>query len=233
MEHNEETRKVIERIRKMLAMANDKANIHESAVAASMAEKLMRKYQLDMADITPPEQMYGARDVNTEYQWTGSRADAWVEWIAVGAAKLNDCEVKYTGSKRNLSMGFQFVGVGPDPTVAAEIFKYLTGEVQRLAKAIKGRKQINSFRMGAGSELSSRLAELKRQRDQEFRAKATGTALVIHKKALIEQEYGHFGYGSSKTQASDYDAYHQGRQAAKGINLDDQIGADKRAALEG
>lgn len=232
MGHNEETKKVIERIRKMLAMANDKANVHESAVAAGMAERLMRKYQLDMADITPPEQMYGARDVNAEYQWTGGRADPWVEWIAVASAHLNDCEVKYTGHKSNLSMGFQFIGVGPDPTVAAEIFKYLHGEIQRLAKQVKGRKQINSFRTGASSEVSYRLRELKHERDKEFRAKATGTALVIHKKALIEQEYGSFCYGSARTNYSDAEAYHAGRRAGAGINLADQVTADKRTALE-
>ena len=231
MEHNEETAKVIARIRKMLAMANDKANVNESAVAASMAEKLMRKYQLDMMDIMPPEQLYGAKDINSEYQWTGGKAAPWMEWVAVSVARLNECEVKYDGYK--MAMGFQFVGVGPDPTVAAEIYKYLVGEINRLAKNVQGRAAINSFKKGAGHEVSQRVRELARQRKADFESKSTGTALVIHKAALIAQSHGEFQYGKSKkATASDWDAYYQGRRAGAGINLQDQVGQDKRGALE-
>lgn len=228
---NDDMERVIERVRKMLAMANDKANIHESAVAAAMAEKLMRKYNLDMSDVEIAE--LGAKDVNQEFEWTGGKTKAWQEWIAVAAAKLYDCEVTYTGHK--LNQGLAFRGVGPDPTVAAETFKYLRNETLRLAKImVRGRKELNSFYAGCGDMLARRLQELKQERDNEFARSATGTSLVVRKQDLIAQVYGQTRYGRAGSYSpSDAQAFYAGREAGKGVNLSDQITGTKRAALEG
>jgi hypothetical protein len=222
--NNEEMDRVLNRLRKMLAMANDKANIHESAVAAAMAEKLMRKYQIEMADVLAGDEGFTARDVNEEFEWCGNGDDAWKGWIAIGVAKLNECEVTFRGHK--ISKGYLFIGIGPDPAVAAEMFKYLTRETSRLCKMAKlpNRGAMNSFMKGCGSELADRLKELREQRQAEFQASAGGKALVIHKQALMEAAGWKVTYRTGgKMHTSDWSAFNSGRAAGAGINLNDQI----------
>jgi hypothetical protein len=228
---NDEIERIKDRIRKMLSMANDKANINESAVAASMAEKLMRKYQLDMSDIEIEK--LDARDANSEYEYTGRSCPLWKQNLAVVLANLNDCQVRYS-NHGEYSQGFLFQGVGPDPVVAAEIYKYLVNEVERLAKAsVSGRKAINSFKIGAKDTLCRRLRELKAERDAQFAASSTGTALVVRKKDIIEDVFGQAQYGKGSGGArSDWEGYYAGKRAAEGINLSDQISGTKHTQLD-
>ena len=149
----------------------------------------------------------------------------------MAAARLNECEVQYQGFKT--AQGFSFRGVGPDPTVAAEIYKYLAREVVRLSKImVTGRANISNFQKGAAHELSSRLAELKRERDAAFKATSSGTALVIHKKQLIMEAFGEAKYGNNNSKIRYDSAYMAGREAGRSVNLDDQVSGSRSKELE-
>lgn len=229
-EINVDMEKILSRIRKMLAMANDKANINESAVAAAMAEKLMRKYQIEMSDVLTGADGFGAKDINEEFEWWGpSKNEKWQQWILTGVCKANDCHAMFRGY--GLNRGIVIVGVGPDPVVAMEMYQYLTRETLRLAKG-QPRASLNSFKQGCGNILHRRLKELAAERKKQFAAASTGKDLVIHKAAILEAEYGKFSYSHSGGSPSDAQAYANGQAAGAGINLSEQItGAGKHERL--
>ena len=86
--------RVLERIRKMLALAeNSGATPAEAATAAGMAAKTMAKYNLDHADVML-EQLEDDDIVATD----SSRQQAMPQWmnsLCVPTAHLHDCEVRF------------------------------------------------------------------------------------------------------------------------------------------
>lgn len=220
--------KIMRRVRKMLAMAEGKANANESATAAAMAERLMRKYQLSQAEVLAQEidKDAVAEDVVDNGTKTMPR---WVDWISVGCARANECEVRRRGNGAHV-----FYGVAGDSEVAAEMMRYLVKEVNRLARAFPGdRRAKGQFRTGAASALQERLLAIAAERKREFEQTATGTSLVLRKQDVIRQSAGAFRYRSSGRHRV-YDGYSQGRAAGDRISLNKQIrnGANS-AALTG
>jgi hypothetical protein len=112
-----------------------------------------------------------------------------------------------------------------------ELYKYLTGEVKRLAKHLP-KREVASFQKGASHEVCARLKELGEARRKQFQATSSGKGLVLHKAGLIAEAYGKFSYGTSKSNVTDYAAYAKGQAAGRGINLSEQITGDKREAIE-
>jgi hypothetical protein len=213
--------RILERIRKMLAMAEGQGNVNEAATAAAMAEKTMRHYQISEAEVLVEQLDKG--DVEDVWVDNGTRSmPTWVDWIAVGVARAVECEVtRGRGSHR-------FYGVGGDAYVAAEMMKYLVKEVHRLAKKFPGdRGERGSFRRGAGSALQDRLEALGRERKEEFQQTSSGKDLIVVKQQLIVAAHGKFSYTTGGERREQY-GYHQGREAGGNINLSKQIGGQQQ-----
>lgn len=215
--------KILERIRKMLALAEDNANIHESATAAAMAEKLMRKYQLERADFmlhdTKVDDVEGIGYNHGSNRWGPKYASktvpTWINHIATGCGRANECECVVRGGT------FVFFGVAGDASVAAEMLHYLVTEVERLAMFFHGgRTEKNNFRNGCAYVLQDRLEEIGAERVKEFQQTSAGTALVVMKKDLIEQSTGReFKYTKGKPKIADPSAFIEGMAAGAAIPL--------------
>ena len=216
----DEQLKIIERVKKMLAMAAGKANANEAAVAANMAEKLMRKYQIDHADLVLADikdeevskESFNPGDIR--FGVKTKTVPTWIGVIAVGCARLNECEVN-TGSG-----SINFFGVAGDASVALELLKYLIIEVEQLtAQYVAGRAEKNSFRSGCAVILQRRMKDMAAERVKEFQQTSAGTALVIAKQAIIKAETGiNFKYPGSKRRV-DAGAYSDGMAAGSKIVL--------------
>ncbi len=216
-----ERQRILERIRKMLAMAEGQSNINEAATAAAMAENTMRKYQISEAEVMVKDLDRG--DVEDVMVDNHTRTmPTWVDWIAVGVARAVECEVtRGSGSHR-------FYGVGGDAQVAAEMMKYLVKEVDRLAKKFPGdRGERGSFRRGAGSVLQDRLEDLGRERKEEFQQTSSGQELIVVKQQLIVAAHGEFSYTTGGRRREQF-GYYEGREAGGNINLAKQIGEGPR-----
>ena len=222
---NDDMDKVIERIRRLLAMAADSSSPNEAAIAARRAQSMLDKYQLDAADILVDE--LSAADINHEFEWTGNSAPQWKQWLAVTCADINECGVRFKGYK--LTRGYEFVGVGPDPIVAAEIYKYLTNETTRLAKLNGGGKAaINDFCVGCAKVLCQRLRDLAAERATT----SSSTALVVHKQSILQDAGYAFTYSTSKSRHRQGSAYYDGRRAGESINLADQLEGSKAEQIK-
>jgi hypothetical protein len=237
--------KILERIRKMLAMAEGKANINESAVAASMAAKLMAKYNIDHADVllrTIEDDDIVANSVQTE----NKEVPAWMGAMVVPVARLNDCEARYwyercptTGARLKR---VQYLGQRDDAQVAAWIFSYLCDEVLRLSKVYRRQKRkefgggghgtiMSDYRMGLVEEIKQTITRMREEKRVDLAQHSTGTALVVRKQAMILEK---FQVKYSQTRGSsvrDGGAYYDGRRDGKNIRINGAVGHDRRGAL--
>jgi hypothetical protein len=157
--------KVIERIRKLLALSRS-ANQHEAAAAAARAADLMREYQLDEARLDVTEDR-PAEPLADTVLGVGRRSVGWKFRLACGLAEsLGGRAYQQSG------IGGGVVVFGA-PSVAATVrymYEYLAREIDRLADEawrdldpedrspfMTPRRWKYSFRFGAADTINNRL----------------------------------------------------------------------------
>lgn len=224
---------ILRRIQKLLAIAqDDRANPNEAASAAGMAERIMRKYQIEHADVLAASLKAGD-DLTTEDVVASAKTNGtavvnvppWVQFLATAIARLNDCEARSAHIGRD--KGIRFFGYSGDTLVSKWMLQYLVGTVNRLCDEFKktthyqieGRTAVNSYRKGVTMGILSSLNKLIAQKQADAQPVATGTSLVVVKKQAIAEKYGKFEYGTSKVTSSDRGAFSRGREDGKKVDV--------------
>ena len=218
--------RIIERVRKLLALSNS-SNEHEAALAAAHAQRLLAEHNLAMSELDVAEE--GAGEVELQVARTVPK---WLSSLFATVANAFDCfPIVTTTTNHSL---LRFIGVGEDPAVAACTLQYLMQELRRLASLYQrsfeakngqqlptDRKRIrHSYLLGAVHGVRQALAAQKAQ------TPTTSTALVPVKDALInqyrEQNFGQLRTRRSRSSTVLADAFHQGRQDGAQLQMKPQ-----------
>lgn len=179
--------RVIEKVRKLLALSNS-SNEHEAALAAAHAQRLLAEHNLSMSELEAREE--GAAEVELQ---VAKAVPKWVSSLFATVANAFDCFPIVT-TTATLSR-LRFIGVGEDPEVASCTMQYLMGELKRLASAYlrnvvpkdrpidaSVRTRIrNSYLLGGVYGVRQAMSA------QKAATPTTSTALVPVKEALIRQ----------------------------------------------
>lgn len=237
------TNPIIDRIRKLLALADASRNPNEAEAEAAMrmATRLLSQNNLDLSDVQ------SATDANHpvgEHPVPCSRApaDTWKAILATSVAPLYYAKVYRTGDE------LRYVGRPHNTIVASEMTAYLIRAIDRLAEqalastmfSTKPPKNdalfLRSFREGATSRLYHRIADLIKERDTAPIASATGTtlpALAASELALVDEflQSKNLSKARRSVRKTDQRAYFQGNDAATTIGLHAQVPAAPGAAL--
>lgn len=194
---------VMRRIQKLLAIAgDDRANPAEAAAAAGMAEKIMRKYQIDHSDLVVKELKSGTAFAIAECvanaKTNGTPAKAvppWASMIALRVARYNDCGCTISWLKDG-QKGIRFYGYESDVQVAKWTFDYLVATVNRLGKEFFARlpdkKELFDYRRGVATGICASLLAAEQEKDVDMQSSVSGRELVIVKDKLVS---AHFGAG--------------------------------------
>lgn len=219
----DDRKKIIERARKLMAMAADSSSPNEAAIAARRARALIDKYQLSIGDL----------EERTEFGMAkGSRArratPRWEQHLAIKVANLNDCIVKYDGAG-----ALTFAGFDEDATVAAFMFGYITDACKRQCDSyIKTQNRFgnrNAFKWGFARAIGEKIDEMLKERQAQVMT-STGTSLMVVKKELVEKEFGGANYGQQRANvAKDHHAAAAGHAAGRRTNIVTGV-SDKRKA---
>jgi hypothetical protein len=195
-------RKVVDKIQKLLRLAEGKANENESATAARQAEALMRKFNLEMKDVIL-EDLRQRESINANWSRAAAnmgpksyhkRVPIWAQWIAVGVADLFDCH-SFIGFVHGVGKVVRFVGYVTDVEVCKWTFDYLISEVRRHTKNFitendASTTEADAYRNGITLRLQQRLAEAvlaKRAADDKSKA---GMSLAVAKRSAINAALG-------------------------------------------
>jgi hypothetical protein len=220
--------KVIDKVRKLLAMAGDTSSPNEAVIAAGMARKLIDKWQLSGDDIASVE----TSDMGTTDHITKSKRTSSFDGIlAVAVANFNDAQVKY---QRNSTGHFMLVfeGFTVDTVCAALMFNYLRDEAYKQAvKFETGRADRHAYRMGFAAGVADQVKALMRAR-RNLKT-TTGTALVVTKRAAVLEYFSPVSYRvrrNAKMSGSGH-AYSGGKAAGQRQGLDRQVSGSGQGVL--
>lgn len=185
--------KVKERIRKLLALADNNPNVHEAANAAGQAQKLMERYRIEKIayDIDHDIKDGDGEDDFGHIGRSGSpldsagRLSSWRVNLADALASANACRIyishvrAYGKSKKEIVM----VGRESDMAIVRYMYSYLIKEVDRLCKIYcaerdfskgEGRIAGNNFRLGAIEVIGKRLSEAAKEERAKVKKEMIG-----------------------------------------------------------
>lgn len=236
---------LLDKVRKLLRLAERTTNEGEAAAAAAAAQKLIERHKLDIAAIDlgeaheapveAPERavLDGAEGRKNKCAWRGS--------LASGVARANACRVYWTGPR------LQIVGAPSDVATVRYLYAYLTREIDRLAETKSGGKAwLHAWRMGAVATVSQRLREAREEARREARAEAQasgggGAAIVRINAGIARIERAESAVEAvmaamkmrkgAPTKVRAWGAYEQGR--ADGANIRIAAGAALGAGAAG
>lgn len=234
--------KIINRIKKMLALANDAgATEGERDNAMRMAYNLLAKHNLTMATVeghTNEEK----REQNAS-QFYGR---PWALTVAQAVAKLFFCEYFYMRSGTRNHVYHYFVGKESNSVTALEMAKYLVDSIKkeanrRMREAGEGGAAYRrSFASGAANKVWQRVNELKAEATQP--TAGTGTSLVLASLYDTEREANRKFLAESGVQlrtskgrgksSVDLDAYHNGQRFGGTLSLSRQVSGETKILLD-
>lgn len=223
--------RVIERVRKLLALSNS-SNEHEAALAAAHAQRLLAEHNLAISELEMREEGAGEAEL-----YVAKTVPKWLSSLFAVVADAFDCMaiVATTANAGRL----RFIGVGEDPAVAACTLQFLMQELRRLASrylkqqergadlltpAIRRRIR-DSYLLGGVQGVQQAMAL------QKGATPTTAGALVPVKDALIrqysEQHLGPLRTRRSRSSSVLSSAFNQGKQDGEQLQTR-QSGAYKR-----
>jgi len=228
---------ILEKIKKLLKLADRATNPHEAANAAARAAEMMAAHKIEMADLkidgaearaSEPVEIHmepgeNERRFKKLAPWRGALMAAVVH--SFGCASI----------RRGGSLGI--VGRRADAQAAQYVFDYLVLEIERLATAGAAQRRLapggsmrwkNSFRMGAAWEIQERLEREKARRESDLaQAAANPHALMVLREdeAAVDAFIGSIPKARARKRSHDWDGVRAGKNAAASITLGPGRGA--------
>lgn len=215
--------RIIERVRKLLALSNS-SNEHEAALAAAHAQRLLAEHNLAMSELEVQDE--GAGEVELEVAKTVPK---WLSSLFATVANTFDCFPVVTTT--HFCSRLRFIGVGEDPGVAACTLQYLMKELRRLASAYLHNLPTCGRKLPSGERERVRTSYLlggvhgvrQAMNAQKAQTPTTSRALVPVKDALIrqykEEHLGQLRNRRSRSSTVVSAAFHQGRQDGASLQI--------------
>lgn len=233
--------KIKTRIQKLLRMAADTSSPEEAAIAADRASRLMRKHQLDHADVIVEELQSDASLDAVKWGKGYIAQPIWMQSLAVSIARATETGVKYVSEfdeqRRRRVKILQFCGYKPDVELATWLMSYLCDQIKFMAIAHRKlcessgtewefinspRSYMVSYRQGLSSAIRGKLAQF--YKNNQADVANTATALVVAKENAIRAKFGDFRYRSGGRGARSMGGYAHGHRDGKNINVSRAVG---------
>lgn len=249
---NHSIEKIIDRVRKLLALSEGAGSEHEAAVAAARATSLIVQYQLDEAALRvdapelPPEPIEQSARLEPDQPEIGRKRVAWREAIALAVARDLGVKMYWWNYKVNGRKYRDVRGYGRESAIQAWRYtcQYLWRTVDELAEAEdvpylqSARSFRNAYRVGCAQRIAERLYALRKERERapaptpDADGDRRTQALVLVQRDQQEVEQGYAAYSKDwKGTApvigttSNYSGYERGRQAGDRVSLGGGRGA--------
>jgi len=233
---------IIEKIQKLLALG-ESPNIHEAELAMAKAAELMKRHNLEMADLLA---QVTASDMICDREYMENRRKTWISTLAFACARLFDGSLVRLTTMHHCRPGncHAWVGTRDNVLAAKLLFQYLLRSWESIAKHDfaehrKERKEAGRTHTGRGTfrnahgtgfahAIATRVDEILKERKAEMNG--TPGALVpvnmaVAVKDKIREEFGRTT--RSNARRSTGTGYNAGHNAGSGISLNGAIGSGR------
>jgi hypothetical protein len=215
-------KKILERIKKLLRMADDVGSPNEAAIAARRAERMMAEYNLSHADLVTSGLTLDA--FIEAYHGDAKRMfPRWQSSLAVTIAGYTDCRVRFGRKPGTVLKQLVYQGEEKDLAICTYLHTYLMRTVNRLCKesGVLNIGPRNSFRMACAGEIANTLNRMKREDAATDVVTSDGKSLVLvnRKAALLAEKFGVVKYGNRSYGVSDGGAHAAGTEAGRGVSI--------------
>lgn len=222
--------KILEKVRKLLAMANhENSNEHERDTAMRQAHALLTKHGLDMVSVANHErEKLDPRGDFVHEDWSMP----WTRTVRQAIAKLFMCDY-IMGSKINgTRQRHFFIGRASNATTAEYMSVFVVGSILKEGRSRYGHNlspQTRAFGAGAAARLIQRVNEMIEAKVQEVQVSdGKGLALVDLRTSEESDNLAFTKDWGVKTLASrsgklDSGAYRAGHEHADSIGLNVQV----------
>lgn len=162
---------VVEKVRKLLALSQSD-NPNEAASAAAMAQQLMEKHAIEMADVEEEPEKVEWSDFGPKLK----RKSTWQGFLATVIAENHGCASVWMGSRLVIA------GRSSDVQIANAVRDYCHHEIDRLTAkhaAGQGRQYGVSFRIGCVVAIKKAIQQERDALRAAMAGKVTETALTV------------------------------------------------------
>lgn len=212
-EHKEE---ILEKIRKILAIANGSNFEDEANTAMGMAKKLMTQYGLDMSDVEIKEDITAG--IIEDSPDRNGKIMAWEKGLATVLQVL--CDIKPILIVSGYTAKFKFIGYRDDVYLALEMFNHLATNIQRLARQNYSDCHMRrSYMLGMTMRLVERAQRI--QAEAKMQAKKYGEIVLVKDKAIKEYQddkYKNLQSGNHRTKYT-RSAFERGYEHGDNVDL--------------
>lgn len=215
-------KKILERIKKLLRMADDVSSPNEAAIAARRAKSLMADHDLSHADMVTAE--LTKESFEAHHHGPAHRAyPRHLVSLAIAVAEYTDCRVIWGYQHGTIKKQVVFQGEVTDLEICKYLWLYLSGCVDRLCK-LSGVTYVGprtSFKKGCVSEIAATLRRMKAEDAKTDAVASSGKSVILldKKQLMMNDKFGVSRYGKSSASVSDGGAYHAGKEAGSGVSI--------------
>lgn len=227
------TERIIDRIRKMLAIANDLAATEEERdTALNMAYKTMAKYNLEMGDIKEKE----TTEPREAHEYQGF-SFPFAREICYSVADLFFCFYLSSYKVNGTQQIHRFIGRASNVATAMVMADYIIKSIMKEGRKLYKQNtspECRSFCLGAAHKLATRIRQMREAAEAENRGSGTDIVLADYYKTELEandklaMELFNYRQGRAYNPKVSGKAYRQGQEFGKTINLNLQV--DKAAS---
>ena len=210
--------KILDRIKKLFALAGNNSNQNEADSAMKMAKKMLDKHNLSVYDLKEKDDVGIKIEDNVNMPWTRT--------IYSAISKLYD--VKYIMDKTSKPMKHLLVGTESNRVTASIVIAFVISEVRGNCQGMG-----NGYRNAAADGVDTQVMDILAERNKSHEEIIPGTGLVPMDATRMAFEdindwvKNHMGnLSSSKANSGAYD--NRGFAMGNGINLGAHL-SNKRA----
>jgi uncharacterized protein YoaH (UPF0181 family) len=226
----EEKEKLIDKIRKLMALSHS-PNEHEAALAAARAREILDKYDLSLTEVEMNDEEIIEHRVDTGTRKT----PLWMGRLAVSVSRAFNCKVfRVYGI-------MVFCGTKVDTQVAEYTYMFLFRTVKRLSKEHKAsleksgiwetrykgygsRTYMQSYALGVVNAIDQKLREFvqskERMQKYEDYKNATGKDLIVIKNNAVDRYVSKLRLRRTRSHANlDYSGFSAGQRDGRNVQI--------------
>lgn len=229
---------IANKVRKLLALANNNANEHERQVAMDAAQKLLDEHNLSMFDCQGEAETISHVE---QQRHTDIKLHPFVRNILSAACRLYNTTfyMSSQGTTGNLKHPV-LIGTPENIEVTLNVAAWLMDSVTNESKRLFSRQvDRNSFKIGASEVIRSRVIEmLKKPIEQPKNSNRTSlmvvrNALQTANDAYLKKHVPNLTQSRSRATVNSSSGYYAGREYGSNVSLNRQVTGSSTKRISG